>query len=266
MQLIDAVITAGGIPQPDEPLYPLTQGKNKALLPIGGRPMVQWIVDALNGAQEIRSLVVVGLSPEDAALTSAKPISYVTNHGSMIGNAAAGVHKVLEQDPQAVHALMVSSDIPTITPAMVTWAIETGLQGEQDVCYSLVPAEAMERRFPGSRRTFFRLKEGRFTGSDMNLFRTSMVHNVHPGWRGIVEARKNVLKQASLIGFDTLLLFALGQLSMAGAVKAAKRGLGVVGRAVICPHAEMGMDVDKPHQYEIVKHDLEARATVGTAA
>jgi CTP:molybdopterin cytidylyltransferase MocA len=265
MKPLDAVITAGGIPQPDEPLYPVTQGKNKALLPIGGRPMVQWIVDALSGADCVRSLVVVGLA-EDARLASAKPLSYVANHGSMIGNAAAGVRKVLENDPAATHALMVSSDIPTITPAMVTWAVETGLAGEQDVCYSLVPAATMEARFPGSRRSFFRLKEGRFTGSDMNLFRTSMVHNVHPGWRAIVDARKNVLKQASLIGFDTLLLFALGQLTIAGAMRAAKRGLGVVGRAVICPHAEMGMDVDKPHQYEIVKRDLEARVSPGGAA
>jgi len=257
--LLDAVITAGGIPQPDEPLYPLTQGKNKALLPIGGRPMVQWIVDALTGADCIRSLVIVGLSPEDAHLVSAKPISFVPNQGSMIGNAVGGVKDVLARDPAATHALLVSSDIPTITPAIVTWAVETGLAGDQDICYSIVPAEVMERRFPGSRRSFFRLKEGRFTGSDMNLFRTSMVNNIHPGWRAIVDARKNVLKQASLIGFDTLLLFALGQLTIARAVRAAQRGLGMRGRAVISPHAEMGMDVDKPHQFELVQRDLEAR-------
>jgi hypothetical protein len=69
-----------------------------------------------------------------------------------------------------------------------------------------------------------------------------------------------------LIGFDTLLLFALGQLSIAGAMKAAKRGLGVNGRAVICPHPEMGMDVDKPHQYELVKQDLESRARAEASA
>jgi CTP:molybdopterin cytidylyltransferase MocA len=255
---VDAVITAGGIPQAGEPLYPLTQGMNKALLPIGGRPMVQWIVDALNGADCIGSIVVVGLAAEDAHLASTKRLSYVSNQGSMIGNAVAGVKEVLARDPAAAHALLVSSDIPTITPNIVTWAVETGLTGEQDICYSVVPAEVMERRFPGSRRSFFRLKEGRFTGSDMNLFRTSMVNNIHPGWRAIVDARKNVLKQASLIGFDTLFLFALGQLSIARAEKAARRGLGMNGRGVICPHAEMGMDVDKPHQYELVKRELEA--------
>lgn len=258
MQTVDAVITAGGIPQPGDYLYPLTQGRNKALLPIGGRPMAQWVLDALSAADCIRRIVVVGL-PADAPLESPKPLDYVANQGSLIGNAVAGVRRILEHDPAATHALMVSSDIPTITPAIVAWAVEAGLAGDQDICYALVPADVMERRFPGSNRSFFRLKEGRFTGSDMNLFRTALVHNVHPGWRAIVDARKNVVKQASLIGLDTLLFYALGQLSIARAVRAAQRGLGVRGRAVISPHAELGMDVDKPHQYELVRRELEAR-------
>ena len=34
---------------------------------------------------------------------------------------------------------------------------------------------------------------------------------------------------------------------------------GMAGRALICPHAEAGMDVDKPRQYDLLKRDLEAR-------
>ena len=32
--------------------------------------------------------------------------------------------------------------------------------------------------------------------------------------------------------------------------------LKVAGRAVVCPYAEVGMDVDKPHQLEIMRADL----------
>ena len=34
---MDCVITAGGVPKPDDPLYVYTQGKPKALLEINGR-------------------------------------------------------------------------------------------------------------------------------------------------------------------------------------------------------------------------------------
>ncbi len=47
---MDAIVIAGGIPEPGEPLYPYTQGKPKATLEISGKPMAQWVLDALNGA------------------------------------------------------------------------------------------------------------------------------------------------------------------------------------------------------------------------
>jgi GTP:adenosylcobinamide-phosphate guanylyltransferase len=256
---VDAVITAGGIPKPEDPLYPLTQGRNKALLPIGGVPMVQWIVDALGGADCIGRVVVVGLDPAEAALECRKPLSYVPNAGSMIGNVQAGAKQVLAQDANARHVLVVSADIPTITAEMVDWNVSTSLETDHDAYYSFIPAADMERRFPGSRRTFFKLKEGRFSGSDMNVFQTALVGKYHPAWQAIVDSRKNVFKQAGLVGVDTLLLLLLGRLSIAGAERAVLRHLGVHGRTFLSRYPETGMDVDKPHQYELVKRDLEAR-------
>ena len=257
--MIDAVVTAGGMPKPEDPLYPLTQGRNKALLPIGGVPMVQWVLDALGGADCIGRVVVVGLQADSAALDCRKPLSYVPNQGSMIDNVQAGAKSVLEHDPQARHVLVVSSDIPTITAEMVDWNVNTSLETDHEAYYSLIPAAEMERRFPGSRRSFFRLKEGRFSGSDMNVFQTALIGHYHPAWQAIVDARKNVFKQAGLVGVDTLLLMVLGRLSIAGALERARTRLGLSGRAFISPYAETGMDVDKPHQYELVRRDLEAR-------
>ncbi len=256
---IDAVVTAGGIPKPDDPLYALTQGRNKALLPIGGVPMVQWILDALGGASCIGRVVVVGLDPAEAALECRKPLGFVPNSGSMLGNVQAGAQAVLAQNPAVRHVLVVSADIPTITSAMVDWNVTTSLETDHEAYYSLVPAEAMERRFPGSRRTFFKLQEGRFSGSDMNLFQTALVGHAHPAWQAIIDARKSVFKQAGLVGLDTLLRMLLGRLSIAAAERVVRQRLNVRGRAFLSPYAETGMDVDKPHQYELVKRDLEAR-------
>ncbi len=259
MTSIDAVVLAGGVPQPGEPLYPVTQGQAKALLPIGGVPMVQWILDALGGAETVRRVVVVGLPQGAAPLECPKTLGSLPNAGSMIANAEAGVKWILGQDPGARHVLLVSADIPAITPEIVNWIIKTALETDHEIYYSLIPAADMDRRFPGSKRTFFKLKDGQFTGSDINVFATGLVGHVHPAWRALVDARKNVLKQASLIGFDTLLLMALGWLSIADAERRAGKRLGVRGRAMICHYAEAGMDIDKPRQYEIVKRDLEAR-------
>jgi molybdopterin-guanine dinucleotide biosynthesis protein A len=253
---IAAVVTAGGIPRPDDPLYPLTQGRNKALLEIAGQPMLQWVLDALGGAATIDTVTVMGL-PEDAhAFHCAKPLRYLPNQGSMLGNVEAGVQAVLAADGTRLHVLLVSSDIPSITAEIVDWTVNTALATDHEVFYSLISEADMERRFPGSRRSFFKLKEGRFCGGDMTLIQTALAANYSPAWTTIIGARKNVLKQASIIGFGTLLRMALGQMSIPGALEAAKQRLHVRGRVLMCPYAEAGMDIDKPHQFEAVQHAL----------
>lgn len=259
MPSVDAVVTAGGIPAPDEPLYPLTQGKSKALLPIGGRPMIQWVLDALSGAEAIRRVVIVGLTGDEAPLRCEKTLGFLPNQGGMLSNLEAGVKWLIAQDPATTHALLVSSDIPAVTPAMVDWVINTSLTSDHEAYYSLIRDVDMERRFPGSRRSFFKLKEGRFAGGDMTLIWTGVVDHYHPGWHAIVGARKNVFRQARLVGLGTLLRLVFGRLSIQDGEQAALRALKIRGRVLLCPYAEVGMDVDKPHQYDLVRRDLEAR-------
>jgi hypothetical protein len=140
---------------------------------------------------------------------------------------------------------------------MVDWEVRSALETNHQGYYALIPREAMERRFPGSRRTYFALREGRFCGGDMNLLKTEIVADYNPAWRRIAESRKSVLKQAALVGFDTLLLMALGRLSTPQVEQRVRERLGVNGRFLICPYAEVGMDVDKPNQYEMLKRELE---------
>ena len=180
---VDAVVTAGGVPRPDQPLYALTQGKPKAMLPIAGRPMVQWVLDALNAAETVRRIVVVGLGPDAAAgLTSRKEIAFVPNHGSLIANTEAGVKQVLAEDANAKYALVVSADIPALAGAHVDWITRACQETDHEIYYGLLSEADMEKRFPGSKRSYFKLKEGKFCGSDINMFSTSLVGHYHPAW------------------------------------------------------------------------------------
>ena len=257
---MDAVITAGGIPQPDEMLYHFTQGKPKALLDICGKPMVQWVLDALGGAKRVENVVLIGLSEENG-VTCSKPLTFIPNKNSMIENLLAGINKVLEINPSATRALLVSSDIPGINSGMVDWEVETTLLADVDLCYNAVKREGMEARYPGSKRTYTRLKGMQVCGGDMNVVRTSVASMNTDIWEKLIASRKNPFKQASIIGFDTLLLALLGVISLDQTVKKATSRLHMSGKAVICPYAEVGMDVDKPLQLELMRADLGSRKT-----
>jgi len=100
------------------------------------------------------------------------------------------------------------------------------------------------------------LKDVEVCGGDMNLVRTSLATSREEIWDRLIEARKNVFKQAALIGLDTLILLLLHRITLDDAVKTASQRLKISGRALVCPYAEVGMDVDKPHQLEIMREYL----------
>jgi GTP:adenosylcobinamide-phosphate guanylyltransferase len=252
---MDAVVLAGGIPQPDEPLYPFTQGLPKALVDICGKPMVQWVLDAIEKAETINQVVIVGLSPEHN-LKSTKIKGYANDQGSILLNIRAGVERIVKFNPQTRHVALFSADIPAILPEQITWVVNTARQLDLDVCYNVIERKVMEQRFPGSQRSYTRLKDFEVCGGDLNIVRAMAVTREDALWDRIVAARKNVFKQAALIGYDTLLRLILRQITLAEAVAAVTKRIHLTGQALVCPYAEVGMDVDKPFQLEIIRTEL----------
>ena len=252
---MDAVIMAGGIPQPGEPLYEETQGQPKAMLDIAGKPMVQWVVDALCQSNVVERTIVVGLPPE-SKLKCDKLIDYLPNQTSMLENIRFGVNKVLEHNPMAQHVLLVSSDIPAITGEMVDWVANKALETDDDAYYNVIQRQVMEARYPNSRRSYTRLRGMEVCGGDLNLIHTRMMTGNNAVWEKIIAARKNVFKQAALIGYDTLILLMLRRIDLDQAVRMVSKRLNIKGRGLVCPYAEIGMDVDKPVQLEMIRADL----------
>ncbi|MBI3242485.1 MAG: NTP transferase domain-containing protein [Chloroflexi bacterium] len=263
MTQVDAMVAAGGEIAPDDPLYPLTKGGPKALVSISGKPMVQWVLDALAGADRVGRVVVVGLTPASGLRCGDKPLDFIPSAGSMVANARAGLQYGLQLNSSATRMLWVSADIPTVRAKHFNWLVDECLKTDVDFCYSVIERPVMEKRFPGSRRSYTRLKGATVCGGDSGLLATRLVKGDNPVWEKITDARKNVFKQASLIGYETLLLLALRQLTAERAVQLVGKKMGITGRPVFCPYAEIGMDVDKPFQYEIVARDLERMKTEG---
>jgi len=253
---MDAIVTAGGVPLPEEPLYSATQGHPKALVDVAGKPMVQWVLDALTEARSIDNVVIVGLT-DKSGLKCGKKMYFVSNQGKMVENLQAGAEKTLEINPKAEHVLIVSSDIPAITGEMVDWVVKTSMETKLDVYYNVIPRAVMEKRFPGSKRTWTRFKEMEVCGGDMNVARINTIIGEDTSlWEKITNSRKSPLKQAALIGFDTAFLLLIGKLTLQKAETNITTRLKVTGKVIVCPYAEVGMDVDKPHQLEIMRADL----------
>lgn len=255
---MDAIVTAGGIPLPEDPLYSYTNGDSKALVDIAGKPMIQWVLDALGDAKQVDNVIVVGLSPK-SGVTCKKPLYFLSNQGRMLSNIVVGVEKALELNPKTEYVLVVSSDIPALEPHMVDWLVETCMAEKVDLYYGVIPREVMEARFPGSKRTYTKLKDIELCGADIHISHVRMATEHLDLWEQLIGNRKSSLKQAATLGLDTLFLLLFRQLTLADAVERVTQRIGITGRAIVWEHAEAGMDVDKPHQLELLREDLAKR-------
>ena len=141
---MDAIVIAGGIPQPEEPLYEYTQGIPKAMLDIAGKPMVQWVLDALGNAKKVENVIIIGLDDDADSVACSKPLYHIPNQGRMLANIEAGINKMREINPEAEYVISASADVPAITGEMIDWLVDTALETKHDIYYGVVKKEVME--------------------------------------------------------------------------------------------------------------------------
>lgn len=152
--------------------------------------------------------------------------------------------------------LVSSSDIPTISTEMVDWVIQQALEHKVDIMYTAVEDKTMDTRFPSANRSFIKLKGSAVCGGDMHAITVSAVTHNEAMWNKLEAARKNAFKQMAILGFDTLFLVGLRLIDINTAARRIAKRLGLAGLGLISPYAEIAMDVDKPHQLEIMREEL----------
>jgi hypothetical protein len=99
-------------------------------------------------------------------------------------------------------------------------------------------------------------------GADMGILHVKMVTEHLDTWEALIGNRKSPLRSAAVIGWDTLFLLFTRQITLQGLVERASQRIGVKGRAIIWSQAEPCMDVDKPHQLELMRADLAKQKAV----
>lgn len=252
---MDVILTAGGTPTPEDPLYPYCNGLPKAMIPIGKKPMIQWVLDALAAAKTINRIVMIGLA-DNIQVHYPREMVRIEDQGSMVENIIAGAQTLLSYPDPSQYALIAASDVPAVTPEAIDWVSEQTVKAQKDFVYTVVSRPVMEKRFPESKRSYIPLKDIAICGGDINAINLTHVNYDNPMYRKLIDARKNALKQASLLGFDTLLLIFFRAITLAQTEKRVCKRLEVDGLVLPSPYAELAMDVDKPGQLELLRNDL----------
>jgi CTP:molybdopterin cytidylyltransferase MocA len=246
-QRFDVVVLAGYNPARPDLLAQETGVANKAVLPVNGKPMAIYVLEALVASAVVDRIVVAGLERLEGAPADAD-IHWLPNHPSgMLANVYQGF-LALAEDGQNPHVLLISADVPLLTSAMVAWFLDACRPYDQDFYMGVVERSVMEAVFPESKRTYAPLVEGDLCNGQLYLVRIEVALTRYQMVQEFISRRKNVLRQLQLLGLPILLRYLFRRLRIRDVTDLAWRRAQVRAAAVMLPFAEPGMDVDKPHQ------------------
>lgn len=251
-----ALIPAGGIPAADHPLYPYTQGDPRAMIEVGGRPMLQHVLDALDEAETITATIVVGL-PESVQqrLTSTKPTYCLPDQGGLVENVFSGLKWLHEEYPAETAVLGCAADVPHLKGYMVDELIDLCRPFDHTLYYTIATPELLNGRYPNAQRTYATFADGvKIAGGDVFVGLIDMLEIDVAVWQSITNGRKHPWRMARLVGWGTLFKFVIGRLSLNEAQARASKLMGKPVKLIYLPYPEMAMDGDKPHQIEILRH------------
>jgi len=248
--MINAVVLGGSLN--NGPLQECSPVGYEALIPVGSRLMVEYVVEALLSARHIDRVLVVGPVNELAPLLSGARVSLTGAAGGVMENIEAG----LKQLPGDKRVLLVTSDIPMLTPRSVDDFIEHCGDMSVDIYYPIIPREIVKKRFASTRRTYVKLKEGVFTGGNVFLFNPAVFKQCVQNGQRIFALRKSPVGLCRLIGLSFVLKYLLRILAVEDVQKKVSELLGISGKVVVSQYPEIGVDVDKPGDLELARRIL----------
>lgn len=254
----DAVILAGQDARHQHPLLQQAGVVNKALLPVAGQPMIEYVVKALAGSTRVGQIVVVGLA-EQPQLTFDRPVTHLADQGSLMDNVMFGFRWLAQQGSAQRHALLLTADVPLLTTPMIDWFIDACQPLDLDFYWAIVERQTMEATFPASKRTYLRLVEGSFCSGDLMLGKVELALQRQELARRLVDRRKSIFQQLRMLGPAVVIKFLLRRLTRQDLRALLQKLLHLRGQEVVVPFAEVGMDVDKPHQLAQVEAYLRQR-------
>lgn len=249
-----ALLLAGERPGGD----PFAKGEGvaaKALIPVGGEPMVLRPLRALTGSRHVLQVIVLTQRPERiATVLPANPKWAVLPSLGTIAETLLA----LGEGPNAQWPLLVTTaDHALLTTAMVDQFVAEA--DGADLAIAVVTRSAFRKRFPDNRRTWIGFRGGRYTGANLFALGSPKALAAVRLWRGIEQDRKKGWRLLLALGWPGLLgLLHIRTLDQTLAAIAAR--LGLTARAVRMDDPLAAIDVDRPADLALTQALIRRRA------
>lgn len=241
----DVVILAGGSLEREFGQY--FDVSHKALLPICGKTMVEYVLDALRQVPSLgRKVLVCGRDGLPASILDKVDLRAESGN-TIMDSVKSGIDALASRSPFSDEStvLLVPCDVPLLTPEAVEDFLERCSKRGATLCYSYLSKRVSEEKYPGLHHTYARLRDGVFCGGSLVLIAPSVVGQCAAFFSRLTGARKKPMEIASILGLKVILKFLTSTLSVADLEERISRLIGTKAVGVESPHAEISFNVDE---------------------
>lgn len=244
MTPVNVLILAGERPGGD-PLAIHAGVPAKALIEIGGAPMLARVVSAVKAAGPF-PITVCASAPEVMALARSLGCAVLPALNGPSESAAAAFRQF------GAPMLLTTADHALLEPAWVQHLIAAHAPGA-DLSVLLARRETIEQAAPGTRRTYLRFADGQWSGCNLFYFATPAAVGALDLWRQVEADRKRPWRIAARLGPGVLIRYLLGRLSANDAIARIGMRAGIKAGVVESPFGLAAVDVDKPEDLVLVR-------------
>jgi len=249
--MFNALILAGS--KKIGPLEINANVENKALILIDNKPIINYIIDALKGSKNINKIVVVGPKKMLSKGIDQK-ISKILNSGdTILENIEKGLNHFNSEDS----ILILTSDIPLITPNAIDEFLEICIKRNADVGYPIITKEKIIKKYSETERTYIKMKEGMICGGNIALLKPEVFFQNKSLINELFENRKAIQKYVKILGFKFIIKFLFKTLTFKDIEKRISEIVGYNSIAVNVSFPEIMIDLDKISDLELIRKTIE---------
>jgi GTP:adenosylcobinamide-phosphate guanylyltransferase len=241
-----------------DPLAERAGLSHKCLVPIGGQALIAHVIAALRATPGLARLRVV-IEPEAASLVHAMlpagdvPVDFVATAPNLADSVYAAARD-LDQP-----TIVTTADNVLLTPGAVRQML-AALAGGAEVAVAMARKASVLAAHPDGQRRFYRFRDDEYSNCNLYAFAGARALKAAESFRGGGQFAKKPMRLLAAIGPINVVLFLLGRLSLAGAMKRLSGRFRLTVQAVVPPDGAHAIDVDNERTYGVAEQLLAKRA------
>jgi len=221
----------------------------KALIPIGGEPMVRRPVRAILESRSVTKILLLSQAPERIA--AVLPDDPRIEARESKGTIAETILGLISDNSVEWPLLVTTADHALLNPATVDEFCDGA--GGADIAIGVVERANLVRRFPDAKRTWLKFRGGAYTGANLFALRSGAVAPAIELWRSVEQDRKKAWRIVSVLGPHVLLAVALRLVTIDAVLARLGGRLRLSINAVRLSNPLAGIDVDKVEDHALAE-------------